>query len=157
MLLAVDPEFHSRIFLSFLFSKFDMPAYIRKEGKPLKIQDLFQLASLVTLLSETEGRGLPIIEACACETPILTSRYYPEKVYAWLVGEHLPSKFRLRPIEFEDKLDTSVINEVVEHLANCRKWQLRHNSLVIKKRYCFPLLQNDLEAALEKLYLQLKK
>ncbi len=157
MLLAVDHKFHSRIFLSFLFSKLDKPAYIRKEVKPLKIQDLFQIASLVTLPSETEGRGLPIIEACACETPIITHRYYPESVYAWLVGEHLPSKFRLRPIEFEDRLDTSVIDEVVEHLAKCRKWQLRHNSLVIKKRYCFPLLQNDLEAALEKLYLQLKR
>jgi hypothetical protein len=157
MLLAVDSKFHSRIFLSFLFSELDKPVYIRKEEKPLKIQDLFQIASLVTLPSETEGRGLPIIEACACETPILTSRYYPENVYAWLVGEHLPQKFRLRPIEFEDRLDTSVIDEVVEHLAKYRKWQLRHNSLVIKKRYCFPLLQNDLEAALEKLYLQLKR
>ena len=156
MLQAVDPEFHSRIFLSFLFSKLDKPSYIRKEEKPLKIQDLFQIASLVTLPSETEGRGLPIIEACACETPIITHRYYPENVYAWLVGEHLPSKFRLRPIEFQDRLDTSIIEEVMEHLAKHRKWQLRHNNLVIKKRYCFLLLQNDLEAALQKLYMQLK-
>ncbi len=156
MLLAIKPEFSSRIFLSFLFSKFDKPDYIRKEIKPLKIQDLFQLASLVTLPSKTEGRGLPIIEACACETPIITNRYYPENVYAWLVGEHLSSKFRLYPIEFEDRLDSRVIDEVVEHLAKCRKWQLRHNRLIIKKRYSFPLLQNDMEAALQKLYQQLQ-
>ena len=40
------------------------------------------------LPSKQEGRGLPLLEACAVEVPILTSRYKPKAVFKEVIGKH---------------------------------------------------------------------
>ena len=55
----------------------------------IDIVDIYQLADLVVFPSQTEGRGLPIVEASAAGVPIVCSRYEPDAVFAEVVGEHL--------------------------------------------------------------------
>ncbi|MCK4696623.1 MAG: glycosyltransferase, partial [Candidatus Cloacimonetes bacterium] len=143
--------------LAFLLSEIDKPLFIKRYDNPIKIHDIFSIASLITLPSETEGRGLPIIEAASCEVPIITRRYYPEEVYSKVVGEDLPEKDRFKVFEFRNnELDNKFINDLVQSLGKDRCGFMKHNRMVVKKRYSFELLKNDLEKALYKLYLQLK-
>ncbi|MGA9270804.1 MAG: glycosyltransferase family 4 protein, partial [Lutimonas sp.] len=74
-------EFRGRVLLGFLFSEFDKNEFKKKYKKPLDIEQLYDVASLILLPSQTEGRGLPIIEAAACGTPIFCRQYEPREVY----------------------------------------------------------------------------
>ena len=69
---------------------------------PLNITDLYRLATAVLFPSETEGRGLPIIESAAIGVPIISSRYSPEEVFDSVIGEHLPEEQRIKYIHFPE-------------------------------------------------------
>ncbi len=75
--------------LGFFFSEFDKHEFKKKYKKPLDIEQLYDVASLILLPSQTEGRGLPIIEAAACGTPIFCKQYEPRAVYEEVIGYHL--------------------------------------------------------------------
>ena len=66
------------------------------------IVDIYQLADLVVFPSQTEGRGLPIVEASAAGVPIICSRYEPDAVFAEVVGEHLPPPDQVQYEQFPD-------------------------------------------------------
>ncbi|MCK5052614.1 MAG: glycosyltransferase [Candidatus Cloacimonetes bacterium] len=150
MLYSIDSKYQKKVFLGFLFSSIDRLEYYYKFDNPIKIQDLFNIASLITLPSETEGRGLPIIEATACQVPIITRRYYPEEVYSAVIGENMPESDMLKVIEFKDKIDTQLIDDIIIHLFEDK--DLNHNREVIQKRFNFELLEKDMIYALRKLY-----
>ncbi|MCK4652898.1 MAG: glycosyltransferase, partial [Candidatus Cloacimonetes bacterium] len=148
MLYKIDLEYRNKVFLAFLLSEIDKPLFIKRYDNPIKIHDIFSIASLITLPSETEGRGLPIIEAASCEVPIITRRYYPEEVYSKVVGEDLPEKDRFKVFEFRNnELDNKFINDLVQSLGKDGCEFMKHNRMVVKKRYSFELLKNDLEKA----------
>ncbi|MCD4795546.1 MAG: hypothetical protein K8R49_00025 [Candidatus Cloacimonetes bacterium] len=155
MLNSIDKEFQSRIFVAFLFSEIDRFSFKIKHDDPVKISDIFSIASMITLPSKTEGRGLPIIEAASCGIPIFTKIYYPKEVYRILIGEHLSSKNRLKVIEFDEEPDEKTINEVVQFLFEDKGKILRHNRKIIQKRFCFKLLKKEMETALYKFYCNL--
>ncbi len=157
MLQGIDKDFRNRIFISFLFSGIDKLSFKRKYDNPIKINDIFGIASIVTLPSKTEGRGLPIIEAASCGIPIFARRYNPKAVYSILIGEHLSSKNRLKVIEFDEEPDEKTINEVVQYLFENKKNILRNNRKIIQKRFCFKLLKKEMETALHKFYCNLTK
>lgn len=150
MLYRIEPEFRKKVFLSFLFSNIDMLEYYKQFDDPIKIHDLFNIASMITLPSETEGRGLPIIEAAACKVPIITRRYYPEEVYSTVIGEYLSESDKLKVIEFKDEIHAELIDDIIIHLFEDK--DLKHNRKVIQKRFNFTLLENDMIQALKKLY-----
>ena len=54
------------------------------------------MADAVVFPSETEGRGLPIIEASASGIPVICSQYRPREVFNDVIGESLPEEFRIR-------------------------------------------------------------
>ena len=91
-----------------------------------------------------------IIEAAACRIPIITRRYYPEEVYSTVVGEYLAEPDKLKVIEFKDKINTQLIDDIIIHLFEDK--DLSHNRNVIQKRFNFELLENDMVQALRKLY-----
>ena len=155
MFEKIKPIYKEHIFLGFLFSEFNKSSFTKKYKNPLSIYDIFRISSLVTLPSETEGRGLPIIEAAACEVPIFTRRYFPEQVYAHLIGEHLPEKYLLNVVEFVDTIDNNVADKLVEYLFSNENDLLKHNRWIIRKRYGFKLLKIEFERILYKLFLQL--
>ena len=70
----------NRVYLAFLFGELDRESFKERFGQPVGISEMYNIASLVLLPSKTEGRGLPIIEATACGTPIFCRRYEPETV-----------------------------------------------------------------------------
>ena len=158
MLSEIDSSYRKRIFLGFLFSEFDKPSFKQKYKEPLTITELYNIASLTLLPSETEGRGLPILEASSCGIPIFTRRYYPEHVYSYVIGEHLLSEERLKVIEFiNDDIREEVINKVINHVLYPQNYmmEMEHNKKVVKMRYTIDAIEKNIEHILYQLFLQL--
>ena len=158
LLKELKPTFRKRVFLGFLFSEFDKKRFKSRFQDPVDIPELYNIASLIMLPSETEGRGLPIIEATACGIPIFCRRYYPENVYAEVIGEHLEESDRLKVLEFDgihitDKLIEKIINRVFfpQNYID----EVEHNKRAVQKRYSLEALQTNLTQILHKLYLQI--
>ncbi|MCK5699814.1 MAG: glycosyltransferase, partial [Cyclobacteriaceae bacterium] len=151
-------EFKSKVFLGFLFSEFDKDDFKQKYIAPIDIWHLYHIASLILLPSQTEGRGLPILEAAASGTPIFCRQYEPREVYEEVIGNHLDEKNRLRVLEFKgNKLSKSLINKIIEQVFYPQNSvdDVTHNLNVIKNRYSFESLENNIKNILEILYFQL--
>ncbi len=158
LLNNIDKKFSNRLNLAFLFSAFDDPEYIKKTEAPIDISDLYSIASLVLLPSETEGRGLPLIESGAAGVPIFTRRYEPENVFASVIGEHLEAQDRLKVIEFNKQgISREVVEKVLERILYPQMHfeELEHNRNVIEKRYSLKAFRNNIELIIQKLHLQL--
>lgn len=156
-LSQIDSKYRNRIFLGFVFSEFDKPSFKERYENPLSVSDLYNIASLAVLPSETEGRGLPIIESAACATPIFTRRYSPEYVFSHVIGEHLASGERLKIIEFaDDNIGEEVINKVVDRILYPQDYMLEsgHNRKVIENRYSLDAMKENIEDILYRLFLQ---
>ncbi|MCK4662690.1 MAG: phosphodiester glycosidase family protein [Bacteroidales bacterium] len=159
LLEEIPIEFRERVNLAFMFSELDKESFKKRFENPIGIPELYNIASLILLPSKTEGRGLPIIEATATGVPIFCNRYYPEKVYSEVIGEHLPEKDRLRVIEFNGKkVKKSNIESITNHVFFPHKFidEVEHNNKAVLKRYSIEALEKNIENILYKLYLQLK-
>ncbi len=155
----LSKEFRTRVLLGFLFSEFDKNKFKKKYKKPLDIEQLYDVASLVLLPSQTEGRGLPIIEAAACGTPIFCRQYEPREVYDEVIGYHLDHSLRLNVLEFKGaKVPKKLAEKICDHVfyPQNRMVDVTHNRSVINKRYSIEALQKNMEYILGRLYLQLQ-
>jgi len=149
-------KYRNRLFIGLMFSEFDKPHFIEKHKNPIKISDLYSLTDLVTLPSQTEGRGLPIIEASYCKTPIFTNRYFPESVFVDVIGEKLEYDRQIKVIDFKyPDLNDNIINRVIVSLFSRDKSIPEHNRAVIEKRYSFEAFKIDMERILYRFYLHL--
>ncbi|MCH8317048.1 MAG: glycosyltransferase, partial [Bacteroidetes bacterium] len=156
---GLNPRYRQRVFLGFLFSEFDKKRFKTKFHQPIDIPELYNIASLILLPSETEGRGLPIIEATACGIPIFCRRYYPEKVYSEVIGEHLEEKDRLKVLDFDGtRIPDKLVDKVIDRVFFPQNYigEVEHNMKVVQKRYSIQSLQTMLEDILYRLYLQLQ-
>jgi len=154
----LDPYTSNRLIFGFLFSEFDKSSFKERFNNPIGIGELFNVASLVLLPSETEGRGLPIIEAAAAGTPIFCSRFAPEEVYEKVIGEDLPREDRIKTLDFTDAQLNPEIIEVVKYKIFAPKDYERdaiHNKKAIKNRYSTPALKKEFEMILFRLFLQI--
>jgi hypothetical protein len=157
-LSCVNQKYKNRILLGFIFSEYDKPSFKNKFDNPITYTDVFNVSSLVLLPSETEGRGLPILEAAACGIPIFCRRYYPEEVYRKTIGEELPKQDRLKVIEFTDpKLNIDIVEDVKKKIFSKKSYEkdILHNKEIIEKRFSFKSLTQGLEDVLYKLFLQI--
>lgn len=151
-------EFKSKVFLGFLFSEFDKDHFKQKYIAPIDILQLYHIASLILLPSQTEGRGLPILEAAASGTPIFCRQYEPRAVYEEVIGNHLDEKNRLRVLEFKgNKLSINLINKIIEQVFYPQNSvdDVTHNLNVIKNRYSYESLEDNIRGILEILHFQL--
>jgi glycosyltransferase involved in cell wall biosynthesis len=151
-------EFKSRVLLGFLFSEFDKNEFKKRYKKPLDIEQLYDVASLILLPSQTEGRGLPIIEAAACGTPIFCRQYEPREVYDQVIGRHLDESLRLNVLEFKgSKVPKQLAEKICDHVfyPQNRMVDVTHNRSVINKRYSIESLQKNMQYILKRLYYQL--
>ena len=149
----------NRVYLAFLFSKFDHPEFRARHSEPIEMPELYNLASLVVLPSETEGRGLPIIESAACGVPILTARYDPVEVFSAVIGENLARAERLDVIAFEGvSFKDSIIEKVCERLLSPDRPEdmRRHNRRIVEYRFSIEVLNRDLGQIFAMLHLQLQ-
>ncbi len=158
LLNVIEPNLRNRVYLAFLFSELDKESFKNRFKNPVGIPELYNIASLVLLPSRTEGRGLPIIEATACGTPIFVRRYFPKIVYKEVIGEHLPEEERLKVIEFSGKKITSRhAEEVFERVMFPHKFtdEVLHNKNAVLKRYSLEALTNNINHVLYMLYNQI--
>ena len=146
------------IHLGFMFSEFDKKSFKKHFPFPIGIPELYNIASLILLPSKTEGRGLPIIEAAASGVPIFCRRYYPENVYAEVIGEHLPEEDRLKVIEYDGKIITAQHVEMITQrvfFAHKYRHEISHNKKVVQKRYSIAALSDNILDIVRRIYLQL--
>ena len=159
LLEEADPELKKRVYLALLFGELDRDAFKEKYDDPAGIAELYNISSLVLLPSKTEGRGLPIIEATACGTPIFCRRYEPEKVYSEVIGEQLEERDRLRVLEFKGKrISHGMVKRITDRIFFPHRYtdEIRHNQRVVYKRYSLDALNENLYQILQRLYQQLR-
>ncbi|MBU8893654.1 MAG: phosphodiester glycosidase family protein [Bacteroidales bacterium] len=159
LLDSLDEEVKNKVFLAFLFSELDKAKFKSHFENPVGIPELYNIASLILLPSKTEGRGLPIIEATACGTPIFCSRYYPENVYSEVIGEHLPHIDRLKVIEFDGKnISKKHVKKIIDRVFFPHKFsnEIAHNRRVVDKRYSLDALKSNIDDICYRIYRQLK-
>ncbi len=127
-----------RVFLSFSVGNEEHPSFAAHGLERLTIEDIYRLANAVVFPSETEGRGLPIVESSACGVPIVCSRYKPEVVFADVVGEGRPEDEQIRTIHFpEHEYDTEFLDEMAALLLDpvANEARRAHNKAAVRDRY----------------------
>ncbi|MBU8902164.1 MAG: glycosyltransferase [Victivallales bacterium] len=131
-------EVADRVFLVFSVGNENHPCFEKLNLEPLCIEAIYQLADIVLFPSETEGRGLPIIESSAGGIPIVCRRYYPEEVFDEVVGKGLPKEEQIKYVDFptgEFKEDfLAKVAELLQHPEHFDDWR-EHNREAVKSRY----------------------
>jgi len=158
LLNLIKPELKERVYLALLFGELDQESFKSRFEEPIGIPELYNISSLVLLPSKTEGRGLPIVEATACGTPIFCSRYDPEKVYSEVIGEHLGEQDRLKVLEFKGKkINNAIVRKIIDRVFFPHRYtdEFRHNKKVVHRRYSLDALNNNVYKVLFQLYRQL--
>jgi len=144
-----------RVFLAFSVGRGEHPGFQKKGFAPLTIIDLYRLATAVLFPSETEGRGLPIIESAAVGVPIVSSRYAPVEVFDHVIGEHLAEDQRIQYLKFPDGKFSKAFLEAAANLLLrpeiSTQWQT-HNRKAVKMRYSEDALRSSLHQILCQLY-----
>ncbi len=143
---SVDPQVANRIFLAFSVGTENHACFKEKGFEPLCIEEIYRLANVILFPSETEGRGLPIVESSACGIPIICSRYHPVSVFEEVVGEHLTPPERIEYIEFPE--DGCYPNELLDKftalLLKPEEFDAmkKHNKKAVHDRYSMAMIQN---------------
>ena len=104
----------------------------------LGMDEIYKMADMVFLPSETEGRGLPILEGGASGIPVVCSRYRPEQTFNEVIGAHLPPGLKIHYIPFpEEHFSLSLLNEIKTLLLHPEKYSAhaRHNRRAVSARY----------------------
>lgn len=151
----LPPSVAERVFLAFSGGRETHPSFEEQYFKDLNIADIFRMATAVLFPSETEGRGLPIIESAAVGVPIICSRYQPEEVFAVVVGEDLPEELQIRYQLFpEEDFSEEFLDEVAELLTNPEartRWRER-NRRAVRLRYSETALRAAFQRLLDRAY-----
>lgn len=147
-------ELSERIFLSFSVGNENHESFSKKGFVPLTIETIYRMADAVVFPSETEGRGLPIVEASASGIPMICSQYHPREVFGDVVGEGLPEDLQIRYSLFPDgEFSQAFLTEVAELLLNPETKQelVAHNQNAVRARYSIEALRDKFEQLLNQL------
>ncbi|MBT3235266.1 MAG: hypothetical protein HN353_04890 [Bdellovibrionales bacterium] len=155
LLERVAAEFKDRIFLALSFGLEGQPTLQERGLKDVRIYEVYSVSSLVLLPSETEGRGLPLLESAAAGVPMVCNRYHPEHVYCDVLGDHLDKSMRIKVFDHQDG---SFLAETIEQICEVliHPWsfesQAENNQVAVKKRFSRASLVNFLDNTLEQLW-----
>ena len=141
-----------RIFIAFSVGTEDHPSLKANGLTPLNIEQIYRLATVILFPSQTEGRGLPIIESSACGVPIICSRYYPQEVFAEVVGEGLPEEQQIKYLLFPEKnYSTDFLNFATELMLYPEKSKnIRdHNKQAVRSRYSMEMISKKFSTFFE--------
>jgi len=151
---SLPESFADRVFLAFSVGTEEHAAMADLGLKRVYIHDIYKLADLVVFPSETEGRGLPIVESCASDVPIVCSRYEPEIVFAGVIGEHLPEEQQIKYSFFPPgSFPEDLLEELTLLLFEPEACQARftHNRGAVKSRYGTTALEVTFRRLLDQL------
>ena len=143
----------SRLFLAFSVGTEEHKVFPEKGLKRLYIHDIYQLATAIVFPSETEGRGLPIVESSAGGIPIICSRYFPVEVFDGVVGKTLSEEERIKYTLFpEDDFSEKFLNNVTDLLLFPEKNKIvnKQNQEAVQKRYSEAVMDTNLQDLLIK-------
>jgi glycosyltransferase involved in cell wall biosynthesis len=155
MLEAVPDGIGDRIFVAFSVGNEDHPSFREKGFERLTIEEIYRMATVILFPSETEGRGLPIVESSASGIPIVCSRYHPEEVFAFVVGEGLPEDQHIQYTLFpEGDFTKPFLDEVTGLCLGPEDHQARreHNRKAVRLRYSQAALTKRFEELLHTLH-----
>lgn len=150
---GVAADIASRVFLALSAGWQSHPNLV----EDIDIVDIYQLADLVVFPSQTEGRGLPIVEASAAGVPIVCTRYEPDAVFSEVVGEHLgDDAVSFVPFPDDDidaDRDAGLLDQLTELLLqpSSRAETVAHNRAAVEHRYSLDALRASLEEVLNRL------
>jgi glycosyltransferase involved in cell wall biosynthesis len=143
----------NRLFLAFSVGSEEHSIFSERGLKRLYIYDIYQLATAIVFPSETEGRGLPIVESSAGGIPIICSRYFPVEVFDGVVGKTLKEEEQIKYTLFpEDNFSENFLNNVTDLLLYPEKNALinEHNQKAVQKRYSEAVMDANLQDLLIK-------
>ncbi len=149
---SVDENIANRIYLAFSVGNDCHPVFEEYGYKALSIEDIYHLATVILFPSETEGRGLPIIESSAGGIPIICSQYYPETVFEDVVGADLPDEEQIKYILFpEEGFSESFLKTVQQLLLDSDKFKSlkEHNRKAVHLRYSTEMIRRKFKGFLE--------
>lgn len=134
----MDSSISKNFFVGFLFGQLvsDSPDE-KPSAAGVSLSQIYTIADLVLLPSETEGRALPIREAAASGVPIVSTHFSPEAVYLHVIGSPEEPEQRLQIITLRPGKDRDAMNEALDLLLDQKKLDsLRaHNMKVAKLRF----------------------
>ena len=151
----LPPAFSGRVFLAFSGGHETHDSFEEQSLEDMNITDIYRMATAVLFPSETEGRGLPIIESGAVGIPIFCSRYEPEEVFAGVIGEDLPQEFRIHYVLFpEEEFSEAFLQEVADLLTHPETWAKwrEHNRQAVRLRYSTAALSAAFQRLLDSAY-----
>jgi glycosyltransferase involved in cell wall biosynthesis len=143
-----------RIFVAFSTGQDDHPSFRKHHFTPLTIDAIYRMANAVVFPSETEGRGLPIIEASAIGIPIICSRYHPIKVFRGVIGRGLPDELQIEYTGFPEGIFPQRFLEKVSNLLLSSREDIKsvaHNRAAVQTRYSRKALRKKFEYLLAQL------
>jgi glycosyltransferase involved in cell wall biosynthesis len=152
---ALPEMLADRIFLAFSVGHETHASFSKNQFQPLTIETIYQMADAVVFPSETEGRGLPIIEASASGIPIICSQYRPREVFSGVIGEKLSEDLRIKYTLFpEGKFHQAFLSDVANLLIHpgAKQNLIIHNKKAVRARYCHASFNNKFERLLNQLY-----
>ncbi|MBN2556471.1 MAG: glycosyltransferase family 4 protein [Anaerolineales bacterium] len=155
MIDSLPNAISDRLFLAFSVGNEHHPCFQKLGFERLRIEDIYRMATAVVFPSETEGRGLPIIEASASRIPLICSRYQPEEVFAGVVGEELREELQIRYTLFpEGDFTPAFLDEVTQLLLHPDQIQAQmdHNQQAVRERYSAAVMKTSFENLLHRLY-----
>jgi glycosyltransferase involved in cell wall biosynthesis len=155
LLARVPAEFKDRIFLALSFGLESQKTLQDRGLKDVRIYEVYSVSSLVLLPSETEGRGLPLLESAAAGVPMVCNRYRPEHVYQDVLGDHLEQSQRIKVFDHVDgNFSGEMIDQVGELLIHPWSFepQAEKNRAAVKKRFSRSSLVNFFDGAFEQLW-----
>ncbi len=150
----IPSEVSSRIFLAFSVGNEYHPSFEKMNFKRLCIEELYRLATVILFPSETEGRGLPIIESSAGGIPIICSRYFPERVFDEVIGEDLPDDERIHYTLFpEEGFTLEFLKQACDLMIHQSKYNnmKQHNKCAVRLRYSSEMVRVKFETFFETL------
>jgi glycosyltransferase involved in cell wall biosynthesis len=151
----VNNAISDRIYIAFSVGTEDHPALKPANLEKLCIEEIYRLADIILFPSETEGRGLPIIESGASGIPIVCSRYYPEEVFDGVIGTSLTLDEQIKYILFpeDDNYSSETLNEITTILLNpeYKRKYADHNRRAVSKRYGIDMLVDKFDFFIKKL------
>jgi len=144
----LSPDLKSSFFVGFKFGKDSNDNFLTEGLKELGIGEIYGISDLVFLLSQTEGRGLPIIESAAAGVPLVVNPFSPYQTYKEVTSG-------LKVFVWQDN-DQNLVRELVPFIISKekRKQLLRANRKIVTARFTFKALQKQFIYILEKLWQQ---
>jgi glycosyltransferase involved in cell wall biosynthesis len=154
MSARLPDEIAQRIFVAFSVGQEDHATFPKRKFEPLTIDAIYRMANAVVFPSETEGRGLPIIEASAIGVPIICSKYYPTEVFQNVIGKGLPDELQIQYTLFPEFNFSRVFLDEVSRILLASRDELQsitHNRIAVQERYSYKALKKKFEFLLAQL------